>query len=219
MIGKRLQASVLSSVLIPNINREMFRELKLPEDHRSIGIITCDNDDSIYIGLDDATKKANVHVAYAESTYGGGSCAWSRYGGEIIGMLSGPRPEDVKSGLNAVEDFVNNHCSLYSVMEDDSICYYSYCISKIGTYFAENYNLPVGCSASYLASAPLEAMYGLDIALKAADVKIAGFWGPPTVTNCGGALITGTQSACKAAAEAFGNAVYEAAYKTKVNIR
>ena len=53
----------------------------------------------------------------------------------------------------------------------------------------------------------LESMYALDAALKAANVHVAEFWGPPTVTNCGGALLTGTQSACKAAVDAFANAV------------
>jgi ethanolamine utilization protein EutL len=50
-------------------------------------------------------------------------------------------------------------------------------------------------------------MYGLDAALKAADVTMAAFYGPPSETNFGGGLLTGSQSACKAACEAFKNAV------------
>jgi ethanolamine utilization protein EutL len=54
-------------------------------------------------------------------------------------------------------------------------------------------------------------MYGLDAALKAADVTMAAFYGPPSETNFGGGLLTGSQSACKAACEAFKNAVISVA--------
>jgi len=50
-------------------------------------------------------------------------------------------------------------------------------------------------------------MYGLDAALKAADVSMKEFFGPPTETNFGGGLLSGTQSACRAACDAFAEAV------------
>jgi ethanolamine utilization protein EutL len=92
-------------------------------------------------------------------------------------------------------------------MDDDSVVYYGYNISRIGKYYAESLNLPLGSSVAYLASAPLESMYALDAALKVANVRMVEFWGPPTVTNCGGALLTGSQSACEAAVRAFGDTV------------
>ena len=68
-------------------------------------------------------------------------------------------------------------------------------------------DIPEGDSIAYLIAPPIEAMYGLDAALKAADVEMAAFYGPPSETNFGGGLLTGSQSACKAACEAFKNAV------------
>ena len=53
----------------------------------------------------------------------------------------------------------------------------------------------------------LGAIATADAALKAADVDIAAFYGPPSETNFGGALLTGSQSACKAACDAFAQAV------------
>jgi ethanolamine utilization protein EutL len=50
-------------------------------------------------------------------------------------------------------------------------------------------------------------MVGLDAALKAADVRLCVFYGPPTETNFGGGLLTGSQSSCAAAAEAFADTV------------
>ena len=47
----------------------------------------------------------------------------------------------------------------------------------------------------------------VDAALKAADVRIAGFFNPPlNTTNIAGAIMVGTQSACKAACDAFAEA-------------
>ncbi len=42
--------------------------------------------------------------------------------------------------------------------------------------------------------------------MKAADVKMCELFAPPTETNFGGALLTGSQSACKAC-DAFAEAV------------
>ncbi|WBA81391.1 BMC domain-containing protein [Endozoicomonas sp. GU-1] len=50
-------------------------------------------------------------------------------------------------------------------------------------------------------------MYGLDAAMKAADVTLCQLFEPPSETNFGGALLTGSQSACKAACDAFADAV------------
>ena len=64
-----------------------------------------------------------------------------------------------------------------------------------------------GEALAYLIAPPLEAMYGVDAALKAADVKMCVLYAPPSETNFGGALLTGSQSACKAACDAFAAAV------------
>ena len=50
-------------------------------------------------------------------------------------------------------------------------------------------------------------MYALDIALKAANVNLVAFFGPPSETNFGGGLLTGSQSACQSACDAFAEAV------------
>jgi ethanolamine utilization protein EutL len=64
-----------------------------------------------------------------------------------------------------------------------------------------------GESLAYLIAPPLESVYALDMALKAADVRLASWFQPPSETNFGGGLLTGSQSACKAACDAFGAAV------------
>lgn len=216
MKGDRLKASVLATRLIPNVDSLMAKELGLPEGHRSVAILTSDCDDVTYTALDEATKKAIVSVAYAKSFYGGAANANTKLAGEVIGILSGPTPAEVKSGLDTAVDFIENEASFISANDDDSIAYYAHCVSRTGTYLSELSGIKEGESLAYLIAPPLEAMYALDVALKAADVELVSFFGPPSETNFGGGLLTGSQSACQAACDAFAEAVISVADKPKI---
>ncbi|MBS9776035.1 MAG: ethanolamine utilization microcompartment protein EutL [Fusobacterium sp.] len=207
MINDALRPSVLSVKIIPNVDATMAAELNLPSGYRSIGIITSDCDDVTYTALDEATKMAEVEVVYAKSFYGGAANANTKLAGEVIGILAGPNPAEVKSGINAVIDVIENDATFYSANEDDTIPYYAHCISRTGTYLSKTAGVQEGAALAYLIAPPLEAMYALDAALKAADVSLAAFFGPPSETNFGGGLLTGSQSACKAACDAFAEAV------------
>jgi len=202
-----LRASVLSIKMIPNVDEDLKLKLELPNGHRSVGIITADCDDVAYTALDEATKKAEVTVAYAKSFYGGAANANTKLAGEFIGILSGPTPAEVRSGIDAAVDFIENDACFYSANEDDSIAYYAHCVSRTGSFLSDLANIPEGQALAYLIAPPIESMYALDAALKAADVKMTEFFGPPSETNFGGGLLTGSQSACKAACDAFAQAV------------
>lgn len=215
MKGDRLKASVLATRLIPNVDEALVKEFNLPEGHRSVALITADCDDVTYTALDEATKKAMVDVVYAKSFYGGAANANTKLAGEVIGILSGPTPAEVKSGLDATVDFIENEAAFISANDDDSIAYYAHCISRTGTYLSQTAGIREGESLAYLIAPPLEAMYALDIALKAADVQLVAFFGPPSETNFGGGLLTGSQSACQAACDAFAEAVKAVADRPK----
>lgn len=207
MKNDRIKASVLSMKLIPNVDNAMAKEFNLPNGHKSIGVFTADCDDVAYTAMDDATKKADITVVYGKSFYGGAANANTKLAGEVIGIISGPTPAEVKSGLNSIVDFIENEASFISANEDDSIAYYAHCVSRTGSYLSETAGIKEGEAIAYCIAPPLEAMYALDAAMKAADVQMAAFFGPPSETNFGGALLTGSQSACKAACEAFADAV------------
>ena len=203
-----LKASVLAAKIIPNASPEMLKDFdNIPENYKSLALITADSDDVTYTALDEATKKADVVVAYAKSFYGGAANANTKLAGEIIGILPGPNPAEVKSVLDAAIDMIENGAYFVSANDDDSICYYAHCISRTGSYLSEGAGIPEGEALAYLIAPPLEAMYGVDAALKAADVKMCVLYAPPSETNFGGALLTGTQSACKSACDAFATAV------------
>ncbi|HYE82876.1 MAG TPA: ethanolamine utilization microcompartment protein EutL [Clostridia bacterium] len=211
-----IRATVLAVKLIPNVNPELAEAFKLEPHQKSLGLISADIDDVSYTALDEATKKADVQVVYARSMYGGSANANTKLVGEFIGILAGPNPAEVRSGINAAIDFIENGGCFYSANEDNTIPYYAHCISRTGSYLSKVAGINEGEAIAYLIAPPLEAMYSLDAAMKAADVKLAAFYGPPSETNFGGGLLTGSQSACKAACDAFAAAVqYVAENATK----
>ena len=99
--------------------------------------------------------------------------------------------------------------------EAGEVPYLAHTVSSCGAYLAQEAGVRQGSALSYLIAPPLEAMYGLDGAMKAADVKLCKLYAPPSETNFGGGLLTGTQSACAAACAAFAEAVAEVATRPK----
>ena len=211
MKGDAMKTTILSVRYIPNADQGMIKSLKLPKSITSLGIITTDCDDVSYTALDEATKKADVRVAYAQSMYAGAANANTKLAGEFIGILAGPNPEEVRSGIEAAITFIENDACLYSANEDDSIVYYAHCISRTGSYLSKQAKIETGEAMAYLIAPPVEAMVALDEALKAADVELKLFYGPPTETNFAGGLLTGDQAACQAACQAFADTVCEVA--------
>ena len=216
MTGDRLPTKVLSSRILPKADPALLERLHVPEGHQSLGFFTTDCDDVSYTAIDEATKKARVTVVYARSFYGGSGSASTALAGEFIGILSGPTPEDVRSGLDAAIRYASEDAAFISANADDSIVYFAHCISRTGSYLSAQADVPEGTAMAYLIAPPLEAMVGLDAALKAADVTMRVLYGPPTETNFAGGLLTGSEAACIAACEAFAEIVCDIAIRPKI---
>lgn len=150
MKGDRMKTTVLSVRILANADRSLLERLEVPAGHRSLGFITTDCDDVGYAALDEATKKAEVTVAYARSMYAGASNASTALAGEFIGILSGPDPEEVKSGIEAFVSYVENDAAFYSANDDDSIVYFAHCISRTGSYLSKAAEVPEGTAMAYL---------------------------------------------------------------------
>ena len=202
-----IKTTILAAKIISHVSPDLAASLQLEPWVKSLGLVTTDCDAVTYTALDEATKMADVKVVYAKSFYGGAANANTKLAGEILGVLAGPNPAEVRSGLNALKSFIEEEAWFVSANDDNTIIYYAHTISRTGSYLSGVAGVKEGDSLSYLIAPPLEAVYAVDAAIKAADVRMAAFYGPPSETNFGGALLTGSQSACKAACEAFGAAV------------
>ena len=206
-----IPVKILAKKLIPNASPALCRSLGAPPDSPSLGLLTTDCDDATYIALDEATKAAQVQVCFARSFYGGASNASTPHAGEVIGILAGATPGAVSSGLQAAEAALG----LLGFETAGKVPYLARTVSSVGSFLSQEAGIPVGAALSYLIAPPLESLIGLDAAMKAADVSLCKLYSPPTETNFGGGLLTGTQSACDAACAAFGAAVAETARNPK----
>ncbi len=202
----RIPVTILSTQLIANAPPSLCKALGLKGTHRTIGLISTDCDDATYIALDEATKSANVDVIYARSLYAGAANASTKLAGEVIGVIAGANPSEVKSGLRAAVSILET-IGFHTANDEGDIVYLAHCVSRTGSYLSKLAHVPIGQAIAYLIAPPVEAIVGLDAALKASDVELTEFFAPPSETNFAGGLLTGTQSACKAACEAFAEAV------------
>ena len=176
-----------------------------------LGLITTDSDDPTYIALDQATKDAQVTVCYGRSFYAGAGNATTPYAGEVLGILAGPTPGAVRSGMESALSELER----VGFEDVNGVPCLAHTVSRCGSFLSKEAGVPEGSPLAYLIAPPLESMYALDAALKAANVKLCKLYTPPTETNFGGGLLTGTQSACAAACAAFRDAVAEVARTPK----
>lgn len=206
-----IPVKVLAVRYLANAAPGLARSLGAPAGYPSLGMLTTDSDDATYIALDEATKAADVKVCYARSFYAGAGNASTPYAGEVIGILAGPTPGAVRSGMEAALS------ALERVGFEDAggVPYLAHTVSSAGSYLAKEAGVREGSALAYLIAPPLEAMYAMDAALKAADVKLCKLYAPPSETNFGGGLLSGTQSACDAACAAFAQTVAEVAAQPK----
>jgi ethanolamine utilization protein EutL len=204
-----IYATPLSVQLIPRVDRNFAEQLHLRPDQFSIGLITADNDDATYVSIDHATKMAEVEVVYARSFYAGAKHSSGLLSGEILAILAGPDPAEVRAGLNAAVEYLKNEAIWYSANEEASIACFPHLISATGSYLSKLSNIPKGAPLAYLVAPPMEGLVALDTALKTAAVTIASLTMPPSETNYMGVFLTGDQSACKAATIAFRDKVLE----------
>ncbi len=198
-----IPVKVLAVQYLPNASPALTKALGAPAGKPSLGLITTDCDDATYIALDAATKAADVEVAYGRSFYAGSANATTPYAGEVIGILAGATPGAVKSGMDAALSILQR----IGFEEISGVPCLAHTVASVGSFLAKEAGIPIGSALAYLIAPPLEGMYALDFALKAADVTLCRLYAPPTQTNFGGAILSGSQAACAAACEAFAAAV------------
>lgn len=206
-----IRAEVLAVRLISRVSPGMADVLNLKPGQNSLGLLTANNDDALYVSIDEATKMADVEVVYAHSFYAGAQHASGPLSGEIIAMLAGPNPAEVRAGLEAAMAYLQARALWYAANPQGSIAFFPHLISQTGAYLSALCGIPLGSPVAYLVAPPLEGVFALDAALKAAEVRLVSYTAPPSETNYMAAILTGSQSSCAAAAHAFQDAVLEVA--------
>ena len=202
-----IPVTVLAVRYLPRASAELCKQLGAPKGYPCLAMLTTDCDDATYIALDEATKAADVKVCYGRSFYAGAANASTPNAGEVIGILAGATPAAVKSGMEAALAALRR----VGFEEVNGVPYLAHTVSRCGSFLAAEAGVSEGSALAYLIAPPLESMYAMDAALKAADVKLCKLYSPPSETNFGGGLLTGTRSACQASCDAFAAAVAQVA--------
>jgi ethanolamine utilization protein EutL len=206
-----IKPSVKAMRLIASVQSDFKKTLKLPEHINCLGLLTADSDDVAYIAADEATKQAQVEVVFGRSLYAGAAHSSSPTAGEVLIMLGGSSPAEVRAGLDSMVATIEAGPAFRWANDDETIAFLAHVVSRTGSYLSAQTGIRLGDPLAYLIAPPLEATYGIDAALKAADVELVSYVAPPSETNYSGAFLTGSQAACDAACQAFTAAVLEVA--------
>lgn len=216
MILEPIVPTVLSVRRLPNADPAMIRAYGGdPQRHRSLGLVTVDQDDPTYVALDEATKHAPVDVIFARSFYAGAAHASGRLSGEILGVFGAEEPESIEHALDALLRCLAHDACFYDADGKGTVTVFPHVIASLGEYLSKEAGLPAGEPMAYLVAPPLEASIALDAALKAAAVRAVKVMPPPTETNFAAAWLTGTLDECEAAAVAYAAAVVDVAAAPK----
>ena len=202
-----IPVNVLAVRYLASATPNLCKVLGAGENTPCLGLVTTDCDDATYIALDEATKAAEVQVCFGSSFYAGAANASTPNAGEVLGILCAATPGALHSGMEAALSALER----LGFEQAGQVPYLAHTVASCGSFLAAEAGVPEGSALAYLIAPPLESMYAMDAALKAADVKLCKLYTPPSPTNFGGGLLTGTQSACSAACAAFAEAVAEVA--------
>lgn len=208
---ERIPVRVCAVRLIAAVQPDFKAELGLGDADFSLGLFSADSDDVAYIAADEATKQAQVRVVFGSSLYAGAVHGPSSTAGEVLLMLAGPSPAEVRSGLDAALAHVQQGAAFQWANTEHTVAFLAHLVSRCGSYLAGVAGVQEGDALAYLVAPPLEAAVGIDAALKAAEVRLAGYVRPPSPTNYSGAYLQGSQAACAAACAAFAAAVCDIA--------
>ena len=217
MILEPIVPVVLSVRRLPHADPAMVRAYGGdPDKHRSLGLVTCDQDDPTYVALDEATKHAPIDVIFAKSFYAGSAHASGRLSGEILGVIAAAEPQAIEAGLDALVRCLAHDACFYDADGKGTVTVFPHVIASLGEYLSREAGLQPGEPMAYLVAPPIEASIALDAALKAADVRAVRVMTPPTETNFAGAWLTGALDECEAAALAYAKAVVDVAAAPKL---
>ena len=200
-----LWPKLLSCQQIDQVDWQLAQALSIDvKQNCSLGLVTCDQDDSMYVALDHATKFANVEVRFAKSFYAGSRHASGPYSGEILGILSAENPDEIAEGLWALRQALREvRFQTFEGPAETHPAFLAHVVTETGRYLAPQAEIQPGEPMAYLIAPPMEAVLATDAALKAAPVKLAKWIPPPSETNFAGAFLTGALPDLQAARDAF----------------
>ena len=214
-----LPPKILACRALPKAHRSLMEAFGVDTTrYTSLGLLTCDQDDSLYVALDHGTKFADVDVVFARSFYAGSPYPSGPFSGEILGIFAAREPDSIEEALAASSRGLREEICFYEP-EGGGPAFFPHVITETGRYLSKEAGIEPGAPMAYLIAPPLEAVIGMDAALKAAEVTLVKHFDPPTETNFGGGYLAGELHALEASARAFADAVLDVTAKPQAALR
>ena len=127
-----IPVKILAVRYLANASPALCQALGAPQGYPALALLTTDCDDATYIALDEATKAADVQVAYGRSFYAGASNASTPNAGEVIGILAGQTPGAVHSGMEAALSALER----LGFSETNNVPYLAHTVASAGIFLA-----------------------------------------------------------------------------------
>ena len=90
---------------------------------------------------------------------------------------------------------IENGAAFQWANDAQDTAFLAHVVSRTGSYLSSTAGITLGDPMAYLVAPPLEATYGIDAALKSADVQLVTYVPPPSETNYSAAFLTGSCAA------------------------
>ena len=136
-----IPVNVLAVRYLANASPMLAQALGAPKGYPALVMLTTDCDDATYIALDEATKAAEVEVAYGRSFYAGAANASTPNAGEVIGILAGRTPGAVRSGMEAALAALEN----LGFEQMNNVPYLAHTVASAGSFLSSETMLSFFC--------------------------------------------------------------------------
>ena len=116
---------------IDAVDPQMAKALGLdPSKHLSCGLVTCDQDDALYVALDHCTKFSNVDVMFGRSFYAGSKHSSGPFSGEVMGIVAGSDPDEVAEALWALRNCLREEVRFQTFPGENQPAFLAHVISE-----------------------------------------------------------------------------------------
>ncbi len=98
----------------------------------------------------------------------------------------------MRAGLDAMVASIENGAAFQWANDAENTAFPAHVVSRTGSYLSSTAGIALGDPMAYPAP-PLEATFGIDAAMKSADVQLVTYVPPPSETNYSAAFLTGSR--------------------------
>ncbi|NHL58890.1 microcompartment protein EutL, partial [Staphylococcus aureus] len=135
------------------------------------------------MAADEATKRAMVGVGFGRALYAGAANGPSPTAGEVLIMLGGPNPAEVRAGLDAMMAHIEGGAAFQWANDAQDTAFLAHVVSRTVSYLSSSSLFSFFYPISYLFSLPLLSPFFISFSFNSSFVHLFTFVSPPFYTH------------------------------------